>query len=268
MKLLVLSDLHLEHTAFAVDQKILQRSDVVVLAGDIHAGSRGVVWARKVFGHKPVVYVAGNHEFYDGHWTETLTELRHAAREQGVHFLENEAAEIAGVRFLGCTLWTDFEFNGRQRKYAAMKSAERGMNDYRLIQTGPPSGAQRNVRRARLRAKHTLARHKESRAWLEQELAGGSPKQTVVVTHHAPHCLSISPRFAGSPLNPAYVSNLPDSLLMQARLWIHGHTHSSTFYLVRREGDHTAVTCNARGYLTSDGGYENSEFDPHLLLEC
>lgn len=268
MKLLVLSDLHLEHAAFTVDQRVLERADVIVLAGDIHVGVRGIIWARIYFGDKPIVYVAGNHEFYGGHWVDTLAALRQVARDHGVHFLENDTVEIAGTRFLGCTLWTDFEFNGSERRYGAMKDAERHLNDYWLIRAGPSGGTESKSQRARLRARHTLARHQESRAWLEQELAQGSPEKPVVVTHQAPHRLSVSPRFARSPLNPAYVSNLPESLLTRAKTWIHGHTHSSADYVVNNGDGQTRVVCNARGYPVPGGGYENPEFDPHLLLDC
>ena len=35
---------------------------MVVLAGDIDRGIKGVVWARQAFPGIPVLYVAGNHE--------------------------------------------------------------------------------------------------------------------------------------------------------------------------------------------------------------
>ena len=44
MKLLVLSDLHLE---FSDMQKPAAEADVVVLAGDIWQGDRGIYWARE-----------------------------------------------------------------------------------------------------------------------------------------------------------------------------------------------------------------------------
>jgi 3',5'-cyclic AMP phosphodiesterase CpdA len=81
MKLRVLSDLHLEFldwTPPAVE------ADVVVLAGDIHGGVRGVEWARRQFPDTPVIYVPGNHEFYGGRLQDVLTALRKEARRFGV----------------------------------------------------------------------------------------------------------------------------------------------------------------------------------------
>ena len=40
-------------------------TDVVVLAGDIDRGIKGVTWAQREFCDTPVLYVAGNHEHYD-----------------------------------------------------------------------------------------------------------------------------------------------------------------------------------------------------------
>lgn len=115
-RLLVLSDLHVEFAPFVPDATVLQGVDAVVLAGDIHQGTRGIEWARKTFSSLPVIYVAGNHEFYGHHWDRLLDELRAAAELWDVHFLENDAVSLGGVRFLGCTLWSDFEyFGGRNR---------------------------------------------------------------------------------------------------------------------------------------------------------
>ena len=64
MKIQVFSDLHLEMQSFYFVEKT--ESDVIVLAGDIAVGVDGLKWAVDVAEQhvKPVVYVAGNHEFY------------------------------------------------------------------------------------------------------------------------------------------------------------------------------------------------------------
>lgn len=64
MKLLVLSDLHVEFAPFVPDPAAVEAADVVVLAGDVSNGVKGIAWARQAFADKPVVYVVGNHEFY------------------------------------------------------------------------------------------------------------------------------------------------------------------------------------------------------------
>lgn len=87
---------------------------------------------------------------------------------------------------------------------------------------------------------------------------------TVVVTHHAPHPLSVQPRHQGSALSPAFVSNL--SALIeeyQPELWIHGHDHGSHDYRVGR----TRVLANQAGYPNLHGDRENPWFDPVCVVE-
>lgn len=82
MKLLILSDLHLDVAPMALEhegRRIDRDADLVVLAGDIDEGTRGLRWARASFPDKPIVYVAGNHEFYGRHWRAHLDVMRQKA---------------------------------------------------------------------------------------------------------------------------------------------------------------------------------------------
>src|SRR5437899_1512335 len=109
MRILVLSDLHLELASLEVPRGI--DYDVAVLAGDIHSpGTRAVRWAQResTFGGKPVVLVPGNHEYYNRCLDRELVEMRVAAQGSNVHLLDRDTVIIDDVRFIGCTLWTDF----------------------------------------------------------------------------------------------------------------------------------------------------------------
>jgi predicted MPP superfamily phosphohydrolase len=128
MKLHILSDLHLEFAPHQVDRHAIQSADVVVLAGDIFTGTQGIAWARQSFPSQHIVYVAGNHEFYGHYWDQLLDQLRDEARIHCVDFLENESVTIDGIRFLGATLWTDFDYFGRGKRHASMFPLN-GMND-------------------------------------------------------------------------------------------------------------------------------------------
>lgn len=78
MKLLVLSDLHLEGAKQLSVPPTLS-FDVAVLAGDITTpGRQAVDWAQQTAGiaDRPAVLVAGNHEFYGA--PDLRTELHHA----------------------------------------------------------------------------------------------------------------------------------------------------------------------------------------------
>ena len=264
VKISTLSDLHLECLEFEPDEDAVRAADVVVLAGDIHTGVDGIVWARETFPDKPVVYVAGNHEFYGGFWEETLDEMRRVAREHDVDFLEDQTVTIEGVRFLGCTLWTDFEYHGAHAAEKMKYLAEHHFSDYEAISLDHDD--------RRLTAHATLARHRASRAWLESELPKGDPAHTVVVTHHYPHRNSTAPKYLLDAMTACFGSHLPQGLLLQAGLWIHGHAHGSCNYRVDGEvrgvKRYVRVVCNPRGYQRgwTPEDMENPKFDDALLM--
>lgn len=247
MRLHILSDLHLEFGPAKIPRA---DADAVVLAGDIHLGQEGQEWARRHFAKKPVIYVLGNHEFYQ-HSIPGLTQaLKRDTDGSHIHLLENRSVELNGFTFLGCTLWTDFGLLGDAR--TAMLAAENIMSDYSVI------GFDSENRR--LRATDTAKLHAESLAWLKSELARHEPARTVVVTHHGPSARSIPPALAGSPLNPAFVSSL-DGLVAGSGipLWVHGHTHCNVDYKIGS----TRVLTNQCGYP----GERASGFEPGLVVE-
>lgn len=88
----------------------VSQPDVVVLAGDIDVADRAVAWADQTFPSLPVIYVHGNHEAY-GQKLDTLKgRIAEACSATGhIHFLDKEERIIGNVRFLGATLWTDFQ---------------------------------------------------------------------------------------------------------------------------------------------------------------
>ena len=249
MRIHVLSDLHLEIAAY---QPHPVECDVVVLAGDIGNQVQGIEWGRSIWPDKEVLYVPGNHEFYRRERTETLQQMRVRARELGVHLLDNDEVVIAGVRFLGSTLWTDFNLFGEELKKIAMAEGKKYLNDFRLIRERDRVFTP--ARSAQL--------HKASRKWLTAKLQQAFPGKTVVITHHLPSVLSVAERYKSSLTSACFASNL-DELLGASVLWIHGHTHDSFDYVLRG----TRVICNPRGYCRNPDKPENLEFNPALVVE-
>src|SRR5262249_12831499 len=131
MRIHVLSDLHLEVRPFEAEAVA---ADLVVLAGDIANGADGVDWARRAF-RAPVLYLAGNHEYYDGDFDEVQEQLRHDADER-VRVLDRSVAVVDGVRFLGCTLWTDYSLAPGRTRAAVIEAARRKNPDYAKIRRG------------------------------------------------------------------------------------------------------------------------------------
>src|SRR5437762_1142756 len=244
MRISVLSDLHLEFEPYTpADVK----ADVIVLAGDIHVGVKGIRWAQATFGGSPVIYVAGNHEYYRQSYPDRLTQMRETAQGTNVRFLENDSTEIDGVVFLGCTLWTDFKLFGDSRN--AMHEAEAQMNDYRLIRVSPQY--------RRLRPTDTLLVNAKSVDWLKRTTVQHQDKPLVVVTHHAPSILSIQERYKEDVVSAAFASPLDELVASsRAKLWVHGHVHDAARYTIGE----TQVLCNPRGYP----GESTGGFDPTL----
>ena len=225
-------------------------ADVVVLAGDVHVGVKGRDWIKTQFPGKPVVYVLGNHEFYQHALPALTDQLKRETEGSQIHVLENRAVELGGFVFLGCTLWTDFELTANPQM--AMFLAEDMMNDYRIVRC---STANRT-----LCAIDTRKIHAKSVTWLKKELSRHDPTRTIVVTHHAPSARSEAPHHAASPLRPTFFSNL-DALVAKSRvpLWIHGHTHYNVDYRIGT----TRVLTNQRGYPNE----ACLGFDPGTVVE-
>jgi len=243
MRIQIYSDLHLEQRPFAPPKV---RADLVVLAGDIANGAAGIEWAKQSFS-VPVIYLAGNHEYYEGEFDSVQEAMRASVRDSAVELLDRSELVIDGVRFLGCTLWTDYSLVAEAQRPSVVEAARKLNPDYQLIRNGSRAFAPED-------AIALCVRH---RAWLEAKLAEPFTGKTVVITHFAPHPLSIAPAYAGHPANPGFVLDLTE-MMGRAALWIHGHTH--TFFDYRVRG--TRVVCNPRGYPDEQTG-----FDPNLTVE-
>lgn len=229
MNVHIFSDLHLEHRPYDVSETA-RNADLVILAGDIHEGTKGMAWAASQFDCK-VLYVAGNHEYYQGHLEKTLDGLR-AASNDHVQFLEQQAVVLNGVRFLGTTGWTDFSALGNSTASAWASRWRYG--DFNSIQAANGRLAQQ--------VDFSELNHK-ARHWLEKRLSMPFKGTTVVITHHAPSIRSMSPQGALEAADASFFNNWDDLFGATATLWIHGHTHMAVDYV--QSG--TRVLSNPRG---------------------
>lgn len=261
MKIAVCSDLHLEFGQ--IELKNTEEADVLILSGDIvcaedlrrHNEDKGSTAPLESYRYvnsmvyrdflsnvnyefPNVIYVAGNHEFYNCKWMKTLDVLRETAENYtNVYFLENDTVKIDDVAFVGCTLWTDMN-NGDP---LTMHSIRDMMNDFKVI-TNDEAGY------TKLRPSHVVSRHARSKKYIGTVLEEKHDEKFVVCTHHAPSFQSIPYWFSHEYLmNGGYASKLEEFILdrPQIKLWTHGHIHNDCDYMI---GD-TRVVCNPRGYI-------------------
>lgn len=251
MRLQILSDFHFDVMPVA-PPRLADDVDVVVVAGDVCEGlAHGTQWLRAHLGPDiPIVLVAGNHEYFGRSLEGEAAAGADAARARGITFLDNSTTTIGDIRFIGTTLWAGFDLFGSHLRSAAMDIARRFMVDHRQVTL--PDGRPFLPEDAR-------QRHLASRRYLHAALGRGHGGPTVVVTHHAPHRLSLAARYRDDVLSAAFVSDLSDLIgLHQPELWVHGHTHTSFDYRVGG----TRIVCNPHGY-----GAENPAYDPALVVE-
>lgn len=73
MKIQIISDLHQE---FGMMDLSFGNADVVIIAGDVNLGTKGIQWIKSKIPNQPVIYVLGNHEYYKGSYPKTLNKIK------------------------------------------------------------------------------------------------------------------------------------------------------------------------------------------------
>lgn len=229
IRLGLVSDLHVDHWKHlgvnVLDAIPEGACDILVMAGDFCQVNRNGHQLTPLLRElrdkaEEVVYVPGNHEYYEDHFMATHNELTSACETVGIYFLSGESpeAKIMGTPFIGGSLWFDFE-------------------DDEVRQCLP------NWSDSCIEGLHQNA------PWFrrkEMEALKKATKETVVVTHFLPSYKSVSAQYAGDPYNCLFVTQGAEAIIeeKQPQLWLHGHTHSPSDYLLHR----TRVVCKPVGY--------------------
>ncbi len=272
MNIQLLSDLHLEtHPNFVPEVSPL--ADVLVLAGDVGSYQAGSMLADRAdtdFGLArfsprtdlaawpvPVFFVPGNHEYDGMPFEEADARLRETCERLGITWLHQRVVVFKGVRFIGCTLWSDFEslvpVNGAlTQQLKAREKAERAA-DFYLRKTGTLYRGEAFLSAA------VRAKAQADQAWLTQVLSQNFAGPTVVITHFAPSLKSADPRYGLTPGTAGFCNAL-DHLMPKATLWLHGHLHCAHDYV--HQG--CRVVANPFGYARKN---EQLGFKPQLTLQ-
>lgn len=249
MKIQLLSDLHLEanpHAQFSPAPD----ADLLVLAGDIGSyqdRTQGPPLAEPDWGLQrfsplpqyaswpvPVLFVPGNHEYDGRDWDETHRALRATCERLGLIWLEREVWTHGRVRFVGTTLWSDYDALPQHPRDKLYRAANFHLQKMATQRHGALFDAA---------AMRELAL--ECQAWLRDALSQPFDGTTVAVTHFAPTLHSADPRYGLTPGTAAFCNAL-DGLLPLADVWMHGHLHCPQDQRVGR----CRIVANPLGYAS------------------
>lgn len=276
MRIQLFSDLHLErYPAFV--PAIAADTDIVILAGDIGSYQSGSRLTTDEFGlerfsplrpgasNARVLYIPGNHEFDGLEFDEAYARLRATCARLGIEWLDRETLVIGQVRFIGTTLWSDFDALAVQeqdlgKQLQRREKAFRAANYYLSKNTTLKDGE-------KVLAEGIRAMSLDCQDWLRAALATPFDGSTVVVTHFAPSLQSADPRYGLTPGTAGFCNAL-DALFPRAEVWIHGHLHCANDYVVSGLDAGRPWSCrvvaNPLGYLSKG---EQEAFRPDLVIE-
>lgn len=246
MKIAVHSDLHLEGYMYHQDFLSDTNFDVLVLAGDIVSARtiNRLECIRELNEDKPIIYIAGNHEYYRGSINGTNANLQAKCDELNIMFGNRKTFEINGVHFVCATGWSDLQ-SFEQIPYELKRINAGGVNDFYVIEGHT------------IDAMIDLA--KGDKEFIEGELERLVDQQVVVVTHFSPTENHGNERFEVSPISSYFSNNWVDLMYnYQPKVWVYGHTHGNVCSKVYQ----TDVICNQRGY-----GNENPNYKPNFIFE-
>ena len=302
MKLQLLSDLHLEvHPGWTPQPA--PGAELLVLAGDIGSYQEGTLLRDDDFGlarfsplqgwPTPVLFVPGNHEYDTLDFDQAHARLRQTCERLGIIWLEREvitwaqilaqsplpttAPKVQALRFIGTTLWTDFDALGPLSAQPVAQAAAHSKTSASTPSTSALTQQLKARDKAFRAANYYLKKTASTRhgapllaeqvreqallcqAWLTQALNEPFDGDTVVITHFAPSLLSADPRYGMAPGTAGFCNAL-DPLLPKAKLWLHGHLHAPSQYVSQG----CRVVANPLGYARKG---EQAAFKPDLCLE-
>jgi Icc-related predicted phosphoesterase len=283
MRILPISDLHLERRKLKDIPALDQSFDLLVSAGDHCEGQpeKAVQSVVALAGGRRSIMVRGNRDLYTvgPEDRRTISDfdrlLRDEAERQNarahqeiviVLSADDPVCKIGKVRFIGLTLWTDWaqairwmpksdalKDHGQETCAAVARDlaehSRGGTREYQAIRT----------ERGPWRPYDAVAEHARDRARLIDELSLSHDGPTVVITHHPPlaNCADVyrdrglpwwAPATCGSDLLPI----IPEEI--RPDLWIFGHVHAAF-----------DIQCGRTRAIANP--VEGGQFNPRLVVE-
>jgi len=266
MKIKLWSDLHLEFRENLYDHIFdpiwavpdAHKDITLLLAGDIGVGMGAVPFVEEMCKHfKHVLMVCGNHEYYENDFNKVNADWFAYANGGSImiepgpsnfYFLYNDCFILDGVRFIGGTMWTDFNSGDP----IDMGACHRIMRDYGNIKLDGKFLTPRDV----------IREHDRFMDFLIKKFDEPFDGKTVVMSHHSPGNELKRRGRRGDRVGSAYFADIEEVIGYhnKVHLWVHGHTHQPWDYIINE----TRVVCNPYGYWNHS---TNGAFNSELILE-
>ena len=247
MKIALYSDLHLEtmrnFPALAAVPQPAGDVDLIILAGDIHQGTKGLQ-ALADRGEEGHIYIAGNHEYYHFDIAEKSGVLNEAIRSN-VFLVNNTSVVHKNIKLVFSTLWSHINPIHQWQ-------IERSLNDFHVIKH----------KGYRFSAEQYNQLHSESLKYIQNEVDTNKEKQIAVFTHHCPTFLNYPEQYKGDLLNEAFAVELHDHIeSSNITCWVYGHHHNNTPEFTI---GNTKLITNQLGYVQRN---EHQLFETDKVIE-
>ena len=223
--------------------------DVLVIAGDVGYPVDTTIprlrfWKWASENYRPVLMIAGNHEYYNNGNIAAQGESWQKMYMPNVGYYHNKVVRIDNVDFILSTLWSRIPPVNEM-------AIQSGMNDY----------AQILYNKRRLITQNINDEFERNLAFVEKAVADSDAEKIVVVTHHLPTFAAIEDKHKGSVLNAAYATEL-GNYIADSRIsaWIYGHSHHLTYLTI----GNTRLVSNPLGYIFCG---ENTAFNDSAVIE-
>jgi len=209
MKIQYISDLHLEFKN-NIDGliHINNKADILIIAGDLNVGSNIFTTLIELSKKQIVIFVYGNHEFYDYKpiWKFKKKGSLVSKYNKNLHILDKNSIIIDNTTFIGTTGWIDGSF--RNIDVVQHKS----YNDFYKI-------------------KEFKRNHKNwgigDREFIKHSISTSKTKHNIIITHFLPITECISDKYKNNYINPCFTNNWQWIFDYSNKIdyWIHGHSH-------------------------------------------
>lgn len=262
MKFVLISDLHIDNNKWnwSYLEKTPNDVNTVVVAGDIsnYVGKNCRFLANLKQRFSTVIWVAGNHDFYNIGYrglnepytvAQITAHYKEFSEKNGIIFLDKMSYVHDGINFIGATGWHDYVGGAPFTVEQQIETYYKSISDVHIKWTQDGKVSHLNPLNAGAEDVSSIT-----------NLVNESSLPTVIITHHIPH----SQLLWQKPYDPIWTrlhgcflnSQLEQVPTTNVKLWIYGHTHQRS----QKEINGITYICNARGYEL-----ENPSWEPIII---